>query len=106
MHKNYSVEGSKLPHTQVKITSSNNSSFEFINVSISKRHFCGTKCTTDGTQPHIITATGKNSKKAVCPMCKRNRTQKSCRAPGYYCYTCKVAFHVPPNKESDRVEVV
>ena len=34
-------------------------------------------------------------RKAVCPICKKNNTHKRKRAPGCYCYICKVAFLDP-----------
>ena len=38
--------------------------------------------------------------KTVCPMCKKNNTHKRKHAPGYYCYSCKVAFVVPQDNET------
>ena len=45
------------------------------------------------------------AKKAICPMCKLNRTHKRKRAPGYYCLVCKIAFRDPLNTDTQRTEV-
>jgi len=40
-----------------------------------------------------------NPPKAVCPKYKTNDTRKRKRAPGHYCFTCKVAFLDPIEKQ-------
>jgi len=42
------------------------------------------------------------TEKAVCPMCKNNNTHRRKRAPGFYCYVCKVAFRDPFNAETTK----
>ena len=37
--------------------------------------------------------------KAVCPKCKTDDTRKIKRAPGHYCFTCKVALRDPIEKQ-------
>jgi hypothetical protein len=34
-------------------------------------------------------------KKAACPMCKSTKVHKRKKAPGFYCFSCKVAFRDP-----------
>lgn len=42
----------------------------------------------------------KEPQKTVCPLCKIPKIHKRKHAPGYYCYSCKVAFSAPLNKEA------
>ena len=43
-------------------------------------------------------------KKAACPMCKSTKVHKRKKAPGFYCFSCKVAFWDPLIIESHITE--
>jgi len=38
---------------------------------------------------------GDKPQKAVCPFCKTPKIHKRRHSPGYFCYSCKVAFRDP-----------
>ena len=44
-------------------------------------------------------------KKAACPTCRSTKVHKRKKAPGYYCYSCKVAFRDPLFNEHDTLKI-
>jgi len=45
-------------------------------------------------------------KKAACSTCKSTKVHKRKKAPGYYCYFCKVAFRDPLFNETHNTGAV